>query len=178
MMKETWMITCEGILKVNTTMKEAWIMSQPYFERVWGWDSHSQNGDLGLPKLQNSITGVKTPHLEVFFTTLENYQSVDVENGITWAIWTSEAQVMDKKKAGSVATLLWEKGEDETHTPEMGTWESFGTPKNSEFDFKGQNTLHWGVLYIIRKLSKCRCPKWVRMTHLDICNTSYGQKKC
>ncbi len=24
---------------------------------------------------------------------------------------------------------------------------------------------------------KCRCPKWPRMSHLDICNTSYGRKK-
>ncbi len=24
---------------------------------------------------------------------------------------------------------------------------------------------------------KCRCPKWPRMSHLDICNSSYGQKK-
>jgi hypothetical protein len=23
-------------------------LSQPYFERVWGWDSHSRNGDLGV----------------------------------------------------------------------------------------------------------------------------------
>jgi hypothetical protein len=67
--------------------------------------------------------------------------------------------------------------EDETHTPEMGTWESSKTPKSSEFNWKGQNTSHSGVLYIIGKLSKCRCPKWARMTHLDICNISYGQKK-
>ncbi len=67
--------------------------------------------------------------------------------------------------------------EDETHTPEMGTWESSVTPESSKFDCKGQNTLHWGVLYIIGKLLKCRCPKWACMTHLDICNTSYGQKK-
>jgi hypothetical protein len=66
--------------------------------------------------------------------------------------------------------------EDETHTPEMGTWESSGTPESSEFDCKGQNTSHWGVLYIIKKLLKCECPKWARMTHLEICNTSYGQK--
>ncbi len=32
--------------------------------------------------------------------------------------------------------------EDETHIPEMGTWESSGTPKSSEFDCKGQNTSH------------------------------------
>jgi hypothetical protein len=67
--------------------------------------------------------------------------------------------------------------EDETHTPKMGTWESSEILKSSEFDCKGQNTLSWGVFYIIGKISKCRCPKWARMTHLDICNTSYGQKK-
>jgi hypothetical protein len=29
----------------------------------------------------------------------------------------------------SVATPLLEECEDDTHTPEMGTWESSGTPK-------------------------------------------------
>jgi hypothetical protein len=53
--------------------------------------------------------------------------------------------------------------EDETQIPEMGTWESFGTLETSEFDCRGQNSLHWGVIYIIRKLSKCRCQKWARM---------------
>jgi hypothetical protein len=59
----------------------------------------------------------------------------------------------------------------------MGTWESFETLKSSEFDFRGQNTSHWSVNYIIRKLSKCRCRKWACMSHLDICSTSYGRKK-
>jgi hypothetical protein len=76
----------------------------------------------------------------------------------------------------SVATLLWES-EDDTHTPEMWTWESFGTPKSLKFNCKGQNTLHWGVLYIIGKLSKCRCCKWACLSHLDICSISYGKKK-
>jgi hypothetical protein len=31
--------------------------------------------------------------------------------------------------------------------------------------------------YTIGKLSKHRCLKWARMTHLDIWNTRYGQKK-
>jgi len=65
----------------------------------------------------------------------------------------------------------------ETHIPEIGTWESFGTPRISEFDCRGQNTLHWGVLYIIENLLKCRCRKWPCMNHLDICSTNYGQKK-
>jgi hypothetical protein len=67
--------------------------------------------------------------------------------------------------------------EDEIHIPEIGTWESSGTPETSEFNYKGQNTLYWNVLYIIRKLSKCRCRKFPCMGHLDICGTSYGKKK-
>ncbi len=39
-----------------------------------------------------------------------------------------------------VATPLLEECEDDTHTPEMGTWESSETPETSEFDCKGQNT--------------------------------------
>jgi len=60
---------------------------------------------------------------------------------------------------------------------EDGTWESFGTPETLELDWRGQNTLHLGVLYIIRKLLKFKCRKWPRMGHLDICSTSYGKKK-
>jgi hypothetical protein len=77
----------------------------------------------------------------------------------------------------SVATPLWAKCEDETHTPKSENLESSGTPGNSELDCRGQNTLHWGVLDIIGKALKCRCPKWPRMSHLDICSPSYGQKK-
>jgi len=62
--------------------------------------------------------------------------------------------------------------EDETHTLAMGTWESFKTLKTLEFDCRGQNTLHWGVFYIIGKLSKCRCQNvlawaiWTSPTHV------------
>jgi len=35
----------------------------------------------------------------------------------------------------------------------------------------------WGVLDVIGKVLKCRCPKWPRIGHLDICSPSYGQKK-
>jgi len=73
-------------------------MSQPYFERMWGWISHSQNEDLRTPEIL-------------------------------------------------------------------------------KFDCKGQNTSHWGVLYIIEKLLKCRCRKWAHMGHLDIYSTCYSKKK-
>jgi hypothetical protein len=55
--------------------------------------------------------------------------------------------------------------------------ESRWNPELSESDYKGQNTSHWGVLYIIVRLLKCRCIKWACMTHLDIYNTSLGKKK-
>jgi len=76
-----------------------------------------------------------------------------------------------------VATPLWGKCEVATHTPENGTWESSGTPENSECNFRGQNTSHWDVFYTLGKVLKCRCSKWPCMSHLNICNTSYGQKK-
>jgi hypothetical protein len=80
------------------------------------------------------------------------------------------------------------EGEDETHTPEMGTWESFRTPEMgtwesfrtpevSKLDYRGQKTSPWSVLHIIGKLLKCRCRKWPHMSHLDIYSTSYGWKK-
>jgi hypothetical protein len=86
---------------MTTLIMKYVIVLQPYFERVWGWNSHSRNGDL----------------------------------------------------------------------------ESSETFEILEFDCRGQNTSYWGVLYIIKKLSKCRCWKWARMGHLDMYSTSYGKTK-
>ncbi len=55
--------------------------------------------------------------------------------------------------------------------------ESQWTPESSEGNFKGQNPLDWKITYNIEKLLKRRCLKWACMTHFDIWNTSYGQKK-
>jgi hypothetical protein len=55
--------------------------------------------------------------------------------------------------------------------------ESRWTPKISEIDLRGQNSMACGVFYIIGKLLERRCLKWARTAHLDIWNTSYGQKK-
>jgi len=69
------------------------------------------------------------------------------------------------------------KFEDETHTPKVGDLESSGTPECLKFNSRGQNTSDWGVLDVIGKVLKCRCPKWPHIGHLDICSPSYGQKK-
>jgi hypothetical protein len=42
---------------------------------------------------------------------------------------------------------------------------------------QGSKPSNWRIPYIIGKILECRCLKWVHMTHLDIWNTSYGQKK-
>jgi len=68
----------------------------------------------------------------------------------------------------NVATPLWAKCEDETHTPKVGDLESSGTPECLEFDSRGQNNSQWGFLGVIGKVLKCRCPKWPRIGHLDI----------
>jgi hypothetical protein len=59
----------------------------------------------------------------------------------------------------------------------VGSWSPERTPESLERYFRGQNSSPRWVLYIIGKLLKCRCVKWACIAHLDIWNTSYGQKK-
>jgi hypothetical protein len=64
------------------------------------------------------------------FKSIEALASHKKINRITWR----------KKKNMNVTTPFVEECEDDTHTLEMGTWESFETFKTSEFDYRGQNT--------------------------------------
>jgi hypothetical protein len=67
-----------------------------------------------------------------------------------------------------------------THPSELPLWElesQMDSRESSEHDCKGQNPSARRVFYIIEKLLKFRCLKWSRIAHLDIWNTSYGQKK-
>jgi hypothetical protein len=61
--------------------------------------------------------------------------------------------------------------------PKSGNSESSETLATSKLDKRRQNTLSWSVLYTVGKVLKCRCPKWPRMSHLDIYSLSYRQKK-
>jgi hypothetical protein len=82
----------------------------PTLKQMWGWNSHSQKWELGvlprLPKTQSLIAGVKTPRIEMFFISLESSWSVDVQNGLAWAIWISAAHVMGKRRVGSQTNNL------------------------------------------------------------------------
>ncbi len=55
--------------------------------------------------------------------------------------------------------------------------ESSGTPECSELENKGKNTSHWGVLGVVGKVLKRKYRKCPRIGNLDICSSSYGQKK-
>jgi len=70
-------------------------------------------------------------------------------------------------------------GNEPSHPKGVPLWEleSRWTPKSLEGNFRGQNSMAWGVLYINKKLLECKYLKWARIAHLDIWNTSYGQKK-
>jgi len=61
--------------------------------------------------------------------------------------------------------------------PKVGTWSPLGLPKTQSLIAGVKTPCIGGFLYSVRKVLKCRCPKWLRMSHLDICSPSYGQKK-
>jgi len=76
-----------------------------------------------------------------------------------------------------VATPLWPSVRMKLTLPKVGDLESSGTPECLKFDNRGQNTSDWGVLGVIEKVFKCKCPKWPRIGHLDIYSPSYGAKE-
>jgi hypothetical protein len=59
---------------------------------------------------------------------------------------------------GKCCNPILEEWEDDSLIPKMGTWEFARTSETSEFDCKGQNTSHRGVLYIIGKLVTLSSP--------------------
>jgi hypothetical protein len=77
----------------------------------------------------------------------------------------------------------WEHGRGwklDLHTPKWTPTLGVGVSTDSRIfknDCRGQNPFDWRVPYIIGNILEHRCLKWACMTHLDIWNTSYGQKK-
>jgi hypothetical protein len=81
------------------------LLSHPYFGQVWGWSpTLGKVGSWsppGLLNVQSSTTRGETPCIGVFLVSLERSWSVDNENCLALAIWTSVTQVMGKRRAGS-----------------------------------------------------------------------------
>jgi hypothetical protein len=79
-----------------------------------------------LPYVWSSTARPKTPRIGKFLVSLERSWSVDIENGLALTIWTSVAQVMGKRRAGSQIGSL---------TPDTKSRESTSSrPPNGECD--------------------------------------------
>jgi hypothetical protein len=81
------------------------IMSQPHFGQVWGWNpTLGKVGELesfGTPECSElDSKGQNTSHWGVL-SSLERSWNIDIENALAFSIWTSVAQVMGKRRAGS-----------------------------------------------------------------------------
>jgi hypothetical protein len=96
-------------------------------------------------------------------------RSLKIQKSLAIVFWRFESP--------PVAPLRWPSVGVKPNTWKSRELESFGTPECSELDSKAENTSPWGVLSVIGKVSKCRCPKWPLIGHLDIYSPSYGQKK-
>jgi len=76
----------------------------------------------------------------------------------------------------------WKKvwGNEPSHSQKsfhFGSWSPGGLPNVQRAISRVKNQWLKEFFYTIRNLLKLRCLKWARMTHLNIWNTSYGQKK-
>jgi hypothetical protein len=72
---------------------------------VWGRHSHSRKWEFGVlrdsQKFRRWLHGSKHLALRCSLYRWKISWSVDVQNGLAWVIWTSSAQVMGKRRAGS-----------------------------------------------------------------------------
>jgi hypothetical protein len=76
---------------------------------LWGKCEDLKSGNLEssrTPATSELDNRAITPHLEVLFISLKRPWSVDVENGLAWAIWTSIAQVIVERRVGSQTANL------------------------------------------------------------------------
>jgi hypothetical protein len=94
------------VCDVRIEVGDFWgFVSQPYFGQVWGWSpTLGKSEDLessGTPECSELDSKAQnTSHWGVL-GFIERSWSVDVENGLALAIWTSIAQVMGKRRVGS-----------------------------------------------------------------------------
>jgi hypothetical protein len=110
------------------------------------------------PKLLD-MTPFPTLHLDHNNQALTKRFAYQSTRSDIWVLQIPKSQATWLKYANGVATPLWGKCEDETHTPKNGNLESSGTPATSELDNKKKNTSPWGVFYTVGKALKCRCRK-------------------
>jgi hypothetical protein len=128
-------------------------------------------------------------HLPIYFTSLkETLQHYKIVATLALGLRPRQgvARLRAKRKTRESHHMLpgvqrvWVWGNEPSHSQvnsHVGNWSPKWTFESSERDCKGQNPLLQRIIYIIGNLLKCTCLKWAFIAHLDIWNTSYGQKK-
>jgi hypothetical protein len=112
------------VTKVTSNHEEhITVVLQPHFEasvrmrfalpKVGTWNL------LGLPKFKSSISGVKTPCLEVFFIPLERSWSLDVENALHEPFKHLQHKLWSKEGSGVELTIWFPtiKSQESTRPP-------------------------------------------------------------
>jgi len=61
--------------------------------------------------------------------------------------------------------------------PKVGIWSPSRLPQLQSSTAEGKTPCLDVFFISLEKSLKCRCRKWPRMIHLDICSTSYSRKK-
>jgi len=99
--EDHWYAPCP---KIKPHLKK-FLCRNPTLKQVWGWDSHSQKWELGVLRDSCNFRArlQRSKHLALmcYLYHWKRPWSVDVENGLTWTIWTSAAQVMVKRRVVS-----------------------------------------------------------------------------
>jgi hypothetical protein len=76
-----------------------------------------------------------------------------------------------------VATLLWPSVGEARHLEKVRIWSPPGLPNVQSSTTRPKTPCIEVFLVSLEKVLKRRCRKWPRISHLDICSPSYGQKK-
>ncbi len=117
----------------NIKILETWkkIVATPLWPNAGVKPNASKVGDLessGTPECLEFDNKAKTPRIEVFLGSLERSWSVDIENGLALAIYTSTARVMGKRRVGSQTGSLCHNptlakcGGEAQHLQKMRIW--------------------------------------------------------
>jgi hypothetical protein len=104
-----------------------------HLEKVRIWNP------LGLPNVQSSTARPKAPRIGVFLVSLKSSWSVDIENGLALAIWTSVAQVMGKKKKGRESNCQFDSRPlkvGNRHLPDLGIESAIRRWKDDDEGYK------------------------------------------
>jgi hypothetical protein len=196
-MRRFWILIQTGILSISISPTSSWknIFGKCCWKVFGGIAILTDHTNTNLIGIIDETSGSKIGSIGLL-TCLTKLKPIDVINLTSWFDQTCHNPTFGLTTNAKVGEGVGQEWTCESHfmfprvqesvrewtlalPSELSLWEleSQWTLESSESNFRGQNSLGWRFLNIIRKLLECRCLKWAFMTHLDTSNISYGQKK-